>query len=192
MWMFANNIPIFFGEVFCSQFLRVFYMFWTHVFFIVVSTPVASESSGARDWAHPRATKVTTPGPQPAVSQGNSWTPVVCQLCVFKYLCALYFYSIKVFFRVKVFFFFFFWRSVFVSYGLCFFCLSGIRTLPNPRSQRFPPASFFLRPTPEAYGSSQARDQIRVVAAGLCHSHSNVGSEPCLPPMPQLTAMPGP
>ena len=35
----------------------------------------------------------------------------------------------------------------------------------------------FLRTAPVAYGSSQARDKIRDTAAGLCHSHSNVGSE---------------
>ena len=29
-----------------------------------------------------------------------------------------------------------------------------------------------------AYGGSQARGQIRAVAAGLCHSHSNTRSEP--------------
>ena len=39
---------------------------------------------------------------------------------------------------------------------------------------------------PMAYGGSQARSRIRAVAAGL--SHSNVGSEPCLRPTPQLTA----
>ena len=41
-----------------------------------------------------------------------------------------------------------------------------------------------------AYGGSQARTQIRVVAAGLCHSHSNTISEPHLRPTPQLMAMP--
>ena len=35
---------------------------------------------------------------------------------------------------------------------------------------------FFLRATPSAYGGSQARDVIRAVAAGLCHSHRNEGS----------------
>ena len=40
----------------------------------------------------------------------------------------------------------------------------------------------------EAYGS-QARDQIRDAAADLCHSHSNVGSEPHLQPTSQLMAM---
>ena len=33
---------------------------------------------------------------------------------------------------------------------------------------------------------------IGAVAAGLRQSHSNVGSEPCLQPTPQLTAMPDP
>ena len=40
---------------------------------------------------------------------------------------------------------------------------------------------FFLfllfRAACEAFGGSQARGQIRVIATGLCHSHSNVGSE---------------
>ena len=39
---------------------------------------------------------------------------------------------------------------------------------------------FFFRPAPEAYGSSQARDQIGAVAASLHHSHSNTRSELCL------------
>ena len=48
---------------------------------------------------------------------------------------------------------------------------------------------FFLifclfRATPKVYGSSQARDQIRVVAAGLHHSHSNARSEAHLWPTP--------
>ena len=37
-----------------------------------------------------------------------------------------------------------------------------------------------------AYGSSQARDGIGAVAAGLYHSHSNSGSELHLLPTPQL------
>ena len=36
---------------------------------------------------------------------------------------------------------------------------------------------FFLKAAPAAYGSSQARGQIRVAAAGLHHSHSNARSE---------------
>ena len=40
--------------------------------------------------------------------------------------------------------------------------------------------------------SSQARGRIGAAAAGLCHSHSNLGSEPCLWPTPQVTSMPDP
>ena len=52
---------------------------------------------------------------------------------------------------------------------------------------------FFLllsRAASMTYGRSQARDQIRPIATGLHHSHSNsnMGSEPCLQPTPQLTA----
>ena len=47
-----------------------------------------------------------------------------------------------------------------------------------------------FRAAPEAYGSSQSKAQIGAVAAGLCHSHSNVGSKPRLRPTPQLTEMP--
>ena len=38
---------------------------------------------------------------------------------------------------------------------------------------------FFLlfRAAPTTYGSSQGRGQIRAVASGLLHSHSNTGSE---------------
>jgi len=45
---------------------------------------------------------------------------------------------------------------------------------------------------PVAYGGSQARGLIGAVAAGLHQSHNNAGSEPRLPPTPQLTAMPDP
>ena len=45
-----------------------------------------------------------------------------------------------------------------------------------------------LGATPMAYRSSQARGWIGTTAASLCHSHSNVGSEPCLWPTPQFTA----
>ena len=51
-------------------------------------------------------------------------------------------------------------------------------------------STFFFclfRAVPEAYGGSQARGPIGVVAADLCHS--NVGSEPRLRPTPQLTSM---
>ena len=53
---------------------------------------------------------------------------------------------------------------------------------------------FFLlfRVTPMAYGSCQARARIGAVAANLCLSHSNAGTEPHLQPAPQLTATPDP
>ena len=55
------------------------------------------------------------------------------------------------------------------------------------------PFYFFIylsfRATPTAYGSSQARGQIRAIAISLHHSHSNSGSEPRLRPTLQLTAM---
>ena len=49
-----------------------------------------------------------------------------------------------------------------------------------------------FRATPAAHGSAQARGQIRVTAAGLRHSDSNVRSKPHLPPTPQLTTTPDP
>ena len=51
---------------------------------------------------------------------------------------------------------------------------------------------FFLlfRATLVAYGSSPARGQNWAAAASLLHSHSNVASEPCLWPTPQLRAVP--
>ena len=73
-----------------------------------------------------------------------------------------------------------------------------------PNSLRFKVILFFFcfvlfclvfllfRATPMAYGSSQARSQIRATDAGLCHSHSNAGSELCLRPTLQLMAMAGP
>ena len=48
-----------------------------------------------------------------------------------------------------------------------------------------------FRATPAAYGGSQARDLIGVTgaeAASLHHSRNNTGSEPSLPPTPQLMA----
>ena len=50
----------------------------------------------------------------------------------------------------------------------------------------------FSRAALVAFGGSQARGLIGAVAAGLCQSHSNVGSKPRLRPTPQLTAMPDP
>ena len=46
--------------------------------------------------------------------------------------------------------------------------------------------------TPSASGGSQATGPVRAMAAGLCHSHTNAGSELRLWPTPQLTAMPDP
>ena len=46
--------------------------------------------------------------------------------------------------------------------------------------------------TPAAYGSFQARGQIRAAAAGLHHNHSNTRSKLYLQPTPQLTATPDP
>ena len=47
--------------------------------------------------------------------------------------------------------------------------------------------SFCLfRAAPTAY--SQAKGQIGAAAASLCHSHSSLGSKPCLQPTPQLIA----
>ena len=49
-----------------------------------------------------------------------------------------------------------------------------------------------FRATPAAYGGSQARDRIRTVATGLCHSHSNIRSEWHLRRTSQLMATPDP
>ena len=49
-----------------------------------------------------------------------------------------------------------------------------------------------FRAAPAAYGSSQARGQIRAIATGLRHSHSNAGSKSRLRPASQLMAMPNP
>jgi len=51
---------------------------------------------------------------------------------------------------------------------------------------------FFFRAVPSVYGNSQARGRIGATTTGLCHSHSNAGSEPCLQTTPQLTATPDP
>ena len=71
---------------------------------------------------------------------------------------------------------------------------------PHPLFLQMPKLFFFLfffpflklfKAAPTAYGGSQARGQIRPIAAGLHHSH-NAGSEPCLRPTPQLMATPDP
>ena len=43
-----------------------------------------------------------------------------------------------------------------------------------------------------AYAGSQARGQMRSVASGSLHSHSNAGSEPNLRPTTQLMVTPDP
>ena len=48
---------------------------------------------------------------------------------------------------------------------------------------------FFFRVVPAAYGGYQARGPVGAVAASLYHSHSNMGSELHLHPVPQLMAM---
>ena len=50
----------------------------------------------------------------------------------------------------------------------------------------------FSRAASAAYGGSQARGPVGVVAAGLHHSHSNAGSKLHLQPTPQLMATPDP
>ena len=45
---------------------------------------------------------------------------------------------------------------------------------------------------PMAYEVSQVRGRIGAVAAGLCHSHSHAGSEPCLNYTSQLMVTPDP
>ena len=52
--------------------------------------------------------------------------------------------------------------------------------------------SFFFQGCTTAYGGSQARGQIKTVAASLHHSHSKAGSELCLRPTPHLMATPDP
>ena len=47
---------------------------------------------------------------------------------------------------------------------------------------------FFFRAAPAAYGGSQAMGRIGAIAAGLCQSHINARSQPCLQPIPQLMA----
>ena len=62
-----------------------------------------------------------------------------------------------------------------LTLGFFFFCFSFL--------------SFLYKAAPTAHVGSQARGKIGVIAAGLCHSQSNAGSEPFLWPTPQLMAM---
>ena len=61
---------------------------------------------------------------------------------------------------------------------------------PSPSSSSSPFCLF--RAAPVAHGGSQAKGRIGAAAAGLHHSHSNMGSEMSLRPTPQLTATPDP
>ena len=59
-------------------------------------------------------------------------------------------------------------------------------------SRRLPFFFFLFRAAPAAYGGSQAGGLIGATAAGLHHSHNNLGSETQLRPTPQLRATPDP
>ena len=61
-----------------------------------------------------------------------------------------------------------------------------------PSSQLFVWLVGWFRAIPTAYGGSQARGQIRDLAAGLHHSHGNSRSEPHLQSTPRLMAMQDP
>ena len=50
---------------------------------------------------------------------------------------------------------------------------------------------FVFSAAPATYGGFQLRGQIRAAAAGLLHSHSNMGYKPYLQPIPKLTANAG-
>ena len=56
------------------------------------------------------------------------------------------------------------------------------------RSDAFYLIYSFFRATAMAYGRSQARGQIRAIAAGVGHSHSNARSQVHVQPTPQLMA----
>ena len=64
-------------------------------------------------------------------------------------------------------------------------CLSWVLTIPKDHF-----IFWSFRAALEAYGSSQAKGESELQAAGLHHSHSNAGSKPRLQPTPQLMAMP--
>ena len=67
------------------------------------------------------------------------------------------------------------WHSFTFIYLFIYFCLFA-----------------FSRAALVAHGDSQARGLIGAVATGLHQSHSNMGSELRLHPIPQLMAMPDP
>ena len=72
---------------------------------------------------------------------------------------------------------------------LCYFLLFLWRCSHYLKFSFFIFFPFFPYAAPSAYGSFQARVQIRATAASLHHSHSNMGSKPSLWPTPQLMAM---
>ena len=84
-------------------------------------------------------------------------------------------------------------KVVFVGLFICSPKSSGLKTIAHEPSLAlcffF---SFLFRAVPTTCRSSQARGLIRTIPAGLCHTHSNTGSKPCLPPTPQLMAIPDP
>ena len=65
-------------------------------------------------------------------------------------------------------------------------------TMGTPNRKFFFLTFCFLGPYPRHIESSQARSRIRAAAAGLYHSHNNVGSKLHLWPVYQLTAVPDP
>ena len=68
----------------------------------------------------------------------------------------------------------------------CHVALTDVSGAPNLEELKVFIYFCFFRAARVAYGSSQARDRIGAVAAGLHHSYSNARSEPCLRPTPQL------
>ena len=62
---------------------------------------------------------------------------------------------------------------------------------PTPQLEATPDSFFFFDTylaDPKACGGSAGRGPIAAIAAGLCQSYSNMGSEPSLESTPQLTA----
>ena len=69
-----------------------------------------------------------------------------------------------------------------------FICLSHVSPIYDEEIKLYFLGGWWAAPT--AYGSSQARSQIRAAAASLCHSNSR--SKVPLQPTPQLMTMPDP
>ena len=62
-----------------------------------------------------------------------------------------------------------------------------LRVAPDPGFVFFFFSFLLFWATPTAYEGSQVRGLIRAIASDLCHSHTNVRSEPSLWPTPHLT-----